>query len=351
MAFTEGDVTGGVDTHSQTHHAAVIDATGRHLADRRFHASKAGEAELVAWLGSHGRLVKVGVEGTGSYGACLTRQLTAQGAEVVEVDRPDRKARRREGKSDPLDAYAAATAALCGRASGAPKTRTGPVEGIRARRVARDGAVKARTAALNSLHALVVTAPEDLREALRTLPTADLVARTARLRPDLTDPTSALEQTKAAMRLIARRIVLLTEEITDHDKVLDTMTATVAPRTRAIHGVGPHVAAQLLITAGDNPERITTDAKLAHLCGVAPIPASSGKTERHRLNKGGDRAANSALHTIVLTRMATHQPTRDYVTRRTTKHFGKLAIMRCLKRAVTREVHRALLADFTSLTT
>jgi transposase len=310
MTGTERDVFGGVDTHGRTHHAAAIDGAGRLLGDAEFAATAAGYAALLAWLTGFGRLSRIGVEGTGTYGAGLARHLAAQDVEVIEVDRPDRKTRRRQGKSDPIDAIAAARAVLAGTATGAPKTRTGPVEAIRALRVARRGAVKARTAALNQLHGLLASAPEPLRADLAALRTKELVGRCAGFRIDvgrLLEPTVA---TKAALRAIARRVQHLDEEIALADTRLRPATATLAPRTAALFGAGPDVAGQLLVTAGDNPERLRSEAALAHLAGISPLPASSGRTDRHRLNRGGDRAANSAIHRIVLCRMRYHERTR-----------------------------------------
>jgi len=350
MTSTGADVVGGVDTHGRTHHAAAIDCAGRLLGDAEFPASAVGYRALLAWLVGFGRLVKVGVEGTGTYGAGLARHLAAQGIEVVEVDRPDRRTRRRQGKSDPIDAIAAARAVLAGTARGAPKTRTGPVEAIRALRVARRGAVKARTAALNQLHGLVVSAPELLRAELSGLTAAELVARCAGFRIDpalLLEPSTG---TKAALRAISRRVQALDEEIALADARLRPAVVATAPRTAAIFGAGPEVAGQLLVSAGDNPDRLRSDAALAHLAGISPLPASSGRIDRHRLNRGGDRAANSAVHRIVLVRMRHHEPTRAYVARRTTQGLSKREIMRCLKRYVIREVHTALLADFENLT-
>lgn len=349
MAANKRPVTGGVDTHGKTHHAAAVDQTGRVLGDREFPATAAGYRALCSWLRSWGRVVKVGVEGTGTYGAGLARYLAGQGIALVEVDRPDRKTRRAKGKSDPIDAVAAARAALCGQASGALKTRTGPVEAIRALQVARRGAVKARTAALNQLHGLIASAPEALRSELTGLPAAARVAACAALtveQTQLSDPTQA---TKAALRAIAGRIQALTAEITQADQRLRPVVATTAPHLYALYGVGSQVAGQLLATAGDNPDRLRCEAALAHLCGAAPIPASSGRTDRHRLNRGGDRAANNALYTITLCRMRYDPRTKDYVQRRTKQGLSKKEIIRCLKRYIVREVHTALLADFAAL--
>jgi transposase len=351
MAAKRQPVTGGVDTHGKTHHAAVVDKTGRVLGDQQFDATMAGYQALLAWLTTFGRPVKVGVEGTGAYGAGLARYLTSQRIEVVEVDRPDRKTRRRKGKSDPIDAISAAQAALSGRASGVPKTRNGPVEAIRALRVARNGAIKARTAAINQLHGLIVSAVEPLRSELADLSGAALVQRCAALPVDerhLADPATA---TAAALRAIAARILHLDAEITQADHQLGPLVRKTAPRLSALYGVGPDVAGQLLVTAGDNPDRLRSETALAHLCGVAPIPASSGRTDRHRLNRGGDRQANKAIYTIVFTRLGKDPRTRAYKDRRTTQGLSKKEIIRCLKRYVVREIHPALLADLAALNT
>ena len=338
---TTGPVTGGVDTHGQTHHGAVLDGIGRQLGDREFPATPAGYRDLLAWLCRHGELARVGVEGTGAYGAALTRYLTGEGVTVVEVDRPDRRARRAKGKSDPLDAYAAARAALSSTATGVPKTRDGQVEAIRVLRVARRSAVKARSQATNQLKSLLVTAPEQLREQLRHHSNAVLIATCARLRP-ATDPTDAETATKTALRRLARRHQHLSAEITEADKELLALLTAAAPQLLALPGVGPEVAGQLLTSAGDNPTRLHSEAAFAHLCGVAPVPASSGRTRRYRLNRGGDRAANNALYIVVLNRLRYDQRTRTYAERRTAEGLTKPEIIRCLKRYVARDIYTAL---------
>jgi transposase len=350
MTHLEREVIGGIDTHGRTHHAAVIDAQlGRHLTDREFPATAAGYRELTAWMGSHGRIVAVGVEGTGAYGAELARHLTATGLTVIEVDRPDRKARRANGKSDPLDAYAAATAVASGRATGSPKTRTGTVEAVRMLRVARSSAVKARTQAINQIRALLITAPAALREQVTGLPRARLVATLARLRPT-TDPTAPLDAAKTALRHLARRHQALDQEITELDAQILPMVRAANPALLQLSGVGPEIAGQLLTTAGDNPDRLRSEAAFAHLCGVAPKPASSGRTQRHRLNRGGDRAANAALHHVVIVRMRHDQRTRDYIERRTKEGLSIREIIRCLKRFVAREAYHALTTDLPAQT-
>lgn len=334
-------VFGGVDTHACTHHAAVVDAIGRELADREFPATPAGYEALREWATSFGALVVVGVEGAGSYGAGLNRVLAAAGIGVVEVDRPDRSARRAQGKSDPLDAYAAARAAASGRAAGTPKSRDGIVESIRCLRVAQRSAVKARTQCINHIRALLVNGPADLREQMRPLSTAKMVKALARLWPgsELSDPSAGCRH---ALRSLARRHAILDEEVKELHRSLAHLTRQAAPELLDRLGVGVAVAAQLLVTAGDNPDRLHSEASFAHLAGVAPIPASSGQRHRHRLNRGGDRAANNALYAVALTRMRYDAPTRAYVERRTAEGLSKKDIIRCLKRAIAREMHRIL---------
>ena len=292
--------------------------------------------------GQHGlgQPVAWGVEGTGSYGAALARFLAANHQVVVEVNRPDRQARRRHGKSDPLDAHAAAKAVQAGDATLTPKAGTGQVEMIRCLRVARHTAIRARTQTSNALKALLVTAPTQLREQLATLPTTRLIRQAATLEPGkLATPTAA---TMLALRGLAQRYQHLDAEIGLLTGKLDQLTAKTAPKLRALLGVGPDSAAALLITAGDNPSRLRCEAAFAALCGSSPVEASSGKTRRYRLNRGGDRQANAALHRIVIVRLRWHQPTRDYLTRRTTQGKTKKEIIRCLKRYVAREVFAVL---------
>jgi transposase len=350
MTHDGPQITGGVDTHGLAHHAAVIDSVGRHLADLEFPATIRGYRDLLDWMRSYGTLAAVGVEGTGAYGAELARVLTAAGVTVVDVDRPDRKTRRMRGKSDPIDAYAAATAVLSGRATGTPKSRDGVVEAVRALRTARRSAVKARTQAMNQIRGLLVSAPAMLREQAAGLDRAALIHTLARLRPgeDLSRPLAA---TRAALRRLARRHQAMDAEIAELDAEIGPLTRQAAPALLELFGVGPETAGQLLASAGDNPERMRSEAAFAHLAGVAPIPASSGRTHRHRLNRGGDRAANNSLHTIVLVRMRHDERTRAYVERRTKEGLSKKDIMRCLKRFVAREVYRALTTTPTEQTT
>jgi transposase len=283
-------VIGGAGTHGATHHAAVILTSGRHLADREFPATASGYAGLLAWLAGFGRLAAVGVEGTGSYGAGLARHLRAAGVTVTEVDRPDRKDRRKRGKSDPLDAYRAAEAVLSGRAAVVPKAGDGIAEAVRALHTIRASAVKARRAAIWQLRALPVTGPAALREQLTGMRAPALTAACTRLDP----------------------------------------------------GPGAETAAQLLITAGDNPDRLRSEAAFAALRGVSPVPASSGRTRRHRLNRSGDRQANRALQVIAVARLRTDPETRAYHDRRAAGQLPDREITRCLKRYIARQIYRAL---------
>jgi transposase len=346
-------VIGGVDTHGDTHHAAAVNAaTGAVLGDQEFQSTPAGYQQLLGWLTSFGRVEKVGIEGTGSYGAGLNRHLDDQDITVIEVDRPNRRARRLTGKSDPLDAIAAARAVLSGQARTVPKERGGPVEAIRIIKVARRSAVKAHTAALLQMKSLIVAAPDDLRAELKSLSPTKLLTRCAQFEPatktaELLKPAVALQ---IALQRLAHRATELRAEIDAATRQLTAMVTKTAPNTLNMFGVGPNVAAQLLCTVGDNPHRITSEAALAKLCGTAPIPASSGKTTRHRLHRGGDRDANAAIYFIVLTRMQRDQTTKDYVERRTKEGLSKQDIIRCLKRFVIREIYRNIKKDFPNTT-
>lgn len=330
MANQEREVVVGIDTHADTLHAAVIDMTGRRLGDAGFPATGAGYAALLAFAIAHGRIVRAGVEGTSSYGAGLADHLRGAGIDVREVIRPSRQQRRRRGKSDPEDAYAAAAAALADDDMPTPKSRDGQIEQIRALLIARRSAVKARTAALSQIKALIVTAPEQLRAKLRPFGDQQRLERLASSRSS--------EPLQIALRTLARRAQTLQAEADELERLLDPLVTATAPALRAAHGVGPVTGAQLLVTVGDNPERMRSKAAFAALCGVSPVAASSGKTNRYRLNRGGDRQANNALYRIVLVRMSCDQRTRDYVARRTEQNMPKADIIRCLKRYVADEM-------------
>jgi transposase len=340
LADGQGRVTVGIDTHGEVHVAAVLDERGRLLGTESFPTTSKGHRQLERWALGFGVIDAVGIEGTGAWGAGIARHLGAGGYQVIEVDRPDRKTRRQRGKSDTIDAEAAARAVQANTATGTPKTRTGRVEAIRALRVARRSAIKARSQAAHQLHGLVSTSPDILRDELRGLRLAALVETAARFRPG--DPRDPVQATKTALRSIARRYQHLTAELGDLDLILDPLVAETAPNLVALHGVGTDVAGQLLVTAGDNPDRLRSEAAFAHLCGVAPIPASSGRTDRHRLNRGGDRQANAALHRIIVCRLRWDPRTRHYLERRTKHGLTKRDIIRCLKRYIARQIYQEL---------
>jgi transposase len=324
------------------HVAAALDPIGGLLGVEEFPVTPAGYAQLLGWLGGFGTVALVGIEGTGSYGAGLARHVTAAGIRVVGVDRSDRQDRRRQGKSDPLDAVSAARAAQSGRARGAPKGRDGAVEAIRALMVAKRSARSERVQTINQARSLIVTGPDDLRARFAGHTVAALVSELAALRPRPGDAVGYA--TRIAVRELRRRAEFLDGQLGRLDELIVPLVTARAPGLLALYGVGPDTAALLLIVAGDHPERLRSETAWAHLCAVAPIPASSGKVTRHRLNPGGNREANHALWRIVITRMSSHAPTRAYVERRTEQGLSKKEIIRCLKRYVAREVYRHLRA-------
>jgi transposase len=332
-------ITVGVDTHAEVHVAVAKDSFGRRLDAISVPTTPAGYAELLGWAQRLGPINAWGVEGTGSFGAGLTRFLHHHGQVVVEVNRPDRQTRRRRGKSDPLDAEAAARAVQA-REGAIPKAGDGQVEMIRSLRVARATAMKARTQAINALKGLLVTAPDELREQLRELSAVRLVQTAAELEPGpVTTPAAAAT---LGLRSLARRYQALSAELTILDTELDRLTVTTAPKLLALFGIGSDSAGALLVAAGDNPDRLRSNAAFSMLCGASPIQASSGKTQRHRLNRGGDRQANAALYRIVIARLRHDQQTKDYLDRRIREGKSKKEAIRCLKRYVAREVFAVL---------
>jgi transposase len=340
---TSRPIVGGVDTHLDVHVAAAVDTNGGVLGVRSFPTTLDGYHALSCWLGSFGALERIGVEGTGTYGAGLARHLAAAGVCVIEVDRPNRQERRRNGKSDELDAIEAARAALSGRARGHAKSGTGSVEAMRALLVAKRSARSIRIATTGQLRHLVITAPDDLRARLAGLSTKALINHAAGLRPGAGSDT-VRHATKTAIVALARRVQTINTEIAVLDRQLDRLVRVTAPQLLDVYGVGIDTAAILLVAAGDNAGRIRNEAAWAHLCGVAPIPAGSGKTnDRRRLNPGGNRQANHALWRIVLTRLGQGEPrTVAYMQRRLVAGRTKPEIIRSLKRYVAREVYREL---------
>lgn len=337
-----GAVIAGIDTHKDLHTAAVVDETGTNLGTESFSTTRAGYRALLRWMGEFGDVARVGVEGTGSYGAGVMQHLQNTGLEVLEVSRPDRVDRRSRGKSDTFDAEAAARAALNRRRTSTPKSKSGPVEALRVLRLTRKTAVGARTKALQMLRSHIVSAPYEVRDQVRNLTRMQLIRTCASWRPDpggFRDPIGA---TRISLRSLARRIIELNDEIGELDQLISQLVEEVSPRLTEFLGLGTENAAQLLITAGGNPERLSSEGAFAMLCGVAPLPASSGQNTRHRLNRGGDRAANSALHMVAITRLRLDPRTKTYAERRTREGRSKREIIRCLKRYIAREVYGVL---------
>ncbi len=336
-------VTVGVDTHLDEHVAVALDHLGRRLDVLSVPTTEAGYARLLRWAEGLGELERVGIEGAGSFGAGLSRFLTGSGIRVLEVGRPKRRDQHRSGKSDPIDAELAARAVLSGTAIGETKGTEGRVEMIRVLRAARRSAVKARAQAANQLKAMLITAPDGLRAQLRKLSTAKLVRRAASFRPG-DAPDDVATATKFALRSIARRYQALSEEIRELEGQMKRLVTETAPALVAVHGVGIDTAATLLVAAGEDPKRLRSEAAFAHMCGVAPIPASSGKVVRHRLNRRGNRDANRALHVVAAERMSRDERTRSYVAKRTSEGKSKREVMRCLKRYIAREIYGILVS-------
>ena len=335
-------VIAGVDTHKDFHVVVVLDELGRKLDTETFPTTTRGYRDLTGWVTSFGEVLALGVEGTGSWGAGLCRHLRARGLNVIEVNQPDRH-RRRRGKSDRLDAEMAARAVLAGDATALPKAGDGPVEALRQLRLARSGAMKARTAAANQLHSVCDTAPDQIRTQLRGLTTRRQVKLAARFRAG--DPLTPIGGAKRALVAIARRWITLDAEIAELDQAIKQILDAIATPLLAHHGVGYETAGALLCTAGDNPERLRTESSFAALCGTSPVPVSTGNSQRRRLNRAGDRRANSALWTIVMVRLRSrHAPTITYVERRVSEGHSKRDAIRCLKRFVARELYNDIQA-------
>lgn len=335
-------VVGGVDTHKDLHVAAVVDDNDQVLGTQSFATTRQGYKLMLTWMRSFGDLQRIGVECTGSYGAGLLRYMQVAGVDVLEVTAPDKQDRRRRGKNDDFDAQSAAHAAYARRRTVTPRSRDGMVESLRVLKVCRKTAVQARRIALQIIQTTIVCAPDRLRELLRNMTRMKLIRTLAAWRPDLTGYRDVEEAYKVALKSLARRYLELHDEVADLDDMIEAIVTDLAPELIARNGVGLNSAAQLLLTAGDNPERLRSEASFAALCGVSPVPASSGKTTRHRLNRGGDRAANSALHIIAIGRLRLDPKTQEYVSRRIAEGHSKLEAIRCVKRYIAREIFNVI---------
>jgi transposase len=335
-------VVGGVDTHKDLHVAAVVDEHDQVVGCRCFPTTRQGYRQMLQWMRSFGQVLRIGVESTGTYGAGLLRHLQAAGVEVLEVTAPDKQDRRRRGKDDDLDAQNAAHAAFAGRRTVTPKTRDGMIESLRVLKACRKTAVAARRVALQMIHNTIVCAPDELRDALRKLTRMQLVRTLVAWRPNLSDYRNVASAYRISLKSLGRRYLELHDEIADLDAMIGAIVDELAPALVARNSIGQESAAQLLLTAGDNSDRIGSEAGFAALCGVSPVPASSGKVTRHRLNRGGDRAANSALHIIAIGRLRTDVRSQAYVARRIAEGHSKLEAIRCLKRYIAREVYNLI---------
>ena len=336
------DIVAGVDTHKDNHVAFACDGLGRRLGDIEVQATTHGYEELLVWAQQFGRIKVFGIEGTGSYGAGLTRFLRRHDYQVIEVTRPPRAGERRlSGKSDVIDAENAARQVLAGKATAIPKNTEGNVEAIRLLKIVRDTAVKAQSTAMITLKSVLVTGTDELRARVGSLSDLKLITTCAHMKPgpEIASPNTAIKHT---LRSLARRWLDLHAEIKAHTTILKKLTADVAPQLVEAFGVGPDTAAEILIAVSENHDRIRSEAAFAKLCGSCPIPASSGKTNRHRLNRGGNRQANAAPYRVVIVRMHRHAPTIAYAQRRTTEGLTKKDIIRCLKRYVARELFSLL---------
>ncbi len=332
------EVVLGVDTHRDVHVAAVLTTLGVLLATCTFPTTAAGYRQLLTWARGFGSVRRAGVECTGSYGAALARYLCTETITVIEVNRGDRAQRRRQGKTDTLDAETAARAVLSGRASAIAKSGDGQVEMLRMFKLAKASAIKSRSQAINQLKAILVGAEPELRESMAGLRNPALFRRCAELNAsDLHDPAGAAALT---LRLLARRILSLTDEIDELNLRITDAIQSHTPQLLNRYGVGPDTAAALLLAAGDNPERLHSEASFAALCGVNPVEASSGKTQRRRLNRGGDRQANSALYTITIARLRWDKSSQQYIQRRVAEGKTRREGIRCLKRYICREIYR-----------
>lgn len=333
----EDQVIVGVDTHKWEHVAVAINGIGRRLGDVTIPATPAGYEAVLEWAQGLGTIRVFGIEGTGSYGSGFARFLRRQGQTIVEVSRPPRKGERRlSGKSDAIDAEHAARAVLAGKATAVPKLGDGAVETIRLVKIARDSAIRVQTQTMITLKSV-----DELRQELEPLRDFKLVNVCARLVGVAAGPDSS-SAVRHLLGVLGQRWLQIHDEVKAHTKVLEELTAATAPRLVAAFGIGPDIAAEMLVTAGSNNSRIRSEAAFAKLCGACPVPASSGTVKRHRLNRGGNRQANAALYRAVVVRMRWHEPTRTYMQRRMAEGLSKREVIRCLKRFVAREVYRLL---------
>lgn len=320
---TASAIVGGVDTHKDLHVAAVVNQYNKVLGTEYFSTTRQGYSQMLAWMATFGSVQRIGVECTGTYGSGLLRYLLKAGVEVLEVTRPDCMERHKRGKSDTIDAECAAHAAFARIRTVTPKTRDGMIESLRVLKTCRKTAISARRVALQIIHCNIVSAPDELREQLRNMTRMQLIRTLGSWRPNASEYRNVTNVYRIALKSLARRYLELHDEIADLDVMIAAIVDELAPELIKRNAVGYESASQLLITAGDNPQRLGSESGFAALRGVSPVPVSSGKTNRYRLNRGGDRAANSALHIIAIGRLRTDAKTKEYVARRVAEGHTK----------------------------
>lgn len=341
-------LTLGVDTHLDNHVAVILNNLGQVIDTQEFKVDVTGYEKLYKWCHSFGELKQAGVEGTGTYGAGLCKFLLGKNIPVFEVNRPNRAIRRLKGKSDPTDAENAARSVLAKESTAIPKSHDGVVETLRYLIMERKSAVKSRTQAINQIRALLVTAPEHIRQSCYVPSTSQCIMACKRL--DSSIDSLLTQVLVSTLKRLAERWEYLSDELKTINRELKSFTAKAAGKLLCQIGVGPYVAATLMVTAGDNPKRLTKESSFAALCGVSPLDASSGKKQRHRLNRGGARDANNALWTVTLIRMRSDPRTRKYVDKRVAQGKSLKEIQRCLKRYIVRELFPIIVTELSGVT-
>ena len=338
----EGQAAIGADARKETRVAAAVDRQGALVDERRFATARQGCRQLESRARSLGDVLRAGAECPGSYGSGLAGHLAKSGLTVLEAASPGRTVRRKRGKDDFIDAEMAAEAALSGVRTVAPKSRDGMVGALRMLQKARSTAVAARRAALQTTRARIASAPEEPRGRLRGMTRMQPIGRLSATRPGPADLKSPVGAARISPRRLAKRCVGLDDEVSELDETTEAVLADAAPLLVECSCVGPQSAAQPMATVGDDPERLRSEAAFSMLCGVAPMPVSSGMACRHRLNRGGDRQASSAIRIMAIGRLRTDERAKDYVARKMAEGRTKMEAIRCLKRYIAREMYYAI---------
>jgi len=348
MTEIKNNVILGIDTHKHTHTVAVISSTGLEMDSKQFEANSCGFKKAYLWASEFGVILRAGIESTGSYGAGISRYLTENDIKVYDVYAPDRLRRYRSGKDDSIDAYSAAEAALSYTRCTPAKDHDDRTDALRMMETSYSQLVKQHTASINTLKAELVTLPNQARERLEALSTKDLIKTCARV--DTSKAFKDLEHgVRFALSAMARTLQALDKEISVLDKEIARLAKELLPHTVALQGVGHHGAVKFLSAIGTGIDRLSGEAAFAMACGVSPVPVSSGNKHHFRLNRGGNRQANSALHFMALTRMRLDERTKAFITKKTSEGKSKKDAMRALKRYLAREVFGALKADLNAL--